>query len=374
MLDKGQDPDDINADFLAFRQTLQSHVHALVGELSKLDKMNDKAVAATCAQIDQFVRDYSTFITRFTATRAAHENQAASHEDVVNIRREWGAISGRINMFRNEVNLWTLMKPLVQTQVAARRKRIPLYEKTRSSTSLMQHAASDDVFNWVHRVLNQEAQTEDAIESGCFPDIALPNSEFHQHLHAAYRVLLAQGGEPPVRFLDVGCGGGLKVLSALRYFQDAHGLDYQQSYVDQAQAMLAASGVPNAKAFQADALTFDGYEAYDVIYFYRPVQDHEKLIEMEQRIVAKARPGTILIAPYVGFGERYLDLGCGRIAGHVYLSQSSQSNADKWRRKAEKTGVAVVHVDEERVTNVWTPLLSKSRRCGYDVTRYPSPV
>lgn len=370
MLDRVKGPHDALSELQVFRETLRTHVAEVTKEIVLRDKMNHKAVETLCARIDIVVRDYSGFLRRLNTLRGAEEAEAQDRDAVVDLRREWGIAHARTNLFQVELNQWSLMKALVAKQVASRKKRVPLYEARPSGLGVAQSSASDDVFDWVHAILNPESQSDAAFQSGCFPDIALPNSRFHEHLHAGYRVVLAQGRTQPMRFLDVGCGGGLKVLSARRYFTRSEGLDYQDSYVDTARSLLERAKADDAKAFKADALTFDGYGDYDVIYFYRPIRDDQKLVEMEQRIVELVRPGTVLIAPYVGFEARFAGLGCGRVAGSVYLAKTSQKDADRWRRKAEQTGVAVVHAEDERVATIWTPLLEASRNSGYDVERF----
>lgn len=374
VLDAVNGPDDVIAELISFREAFRKQIAALANEVLKRNKMNAPSVEATCARIDAGLRDYASFLTKVNGVRQAQEASTDDRQTQIDLRREWGAATARTNLFRVELNQWTLMKKLVHEQVAARKKRVPLYQKRRSDVAAAQIAASDAVFDWVHAVLNREKQSDEAIESGCFPDIALPNSEFHEHLHAAYRVLLVRGQAQSVRFLDVGCGGGLKVLSALRYFSHADGLDYQKSYVDSARTLLERAEVEGARAFQADALTFDRYGDYDVIYFYRPIQDQDKIIEMERRIIDQVAPGTILIAPYLGFGDRFTSLGCSRVDGAVYLSDTTRTSAQRWRREAEQTGPAVALAESERMPTIWSPLLEASRQSGYDIERYAQPV
>jgi 2-polyprenyl-3-methyl-5-hydroxy-6-metoxy-1,4-benzoquinol methylase len=374
VLDAINGPGDVIAELNSFREAFRKQITALANEVLKRNKMNAQSVEAMCARVDAGLRDYASFLTKVNGVRQAQEASTDDRHAQIDLRREWGAATSRTNLFRVELNQWTLMKKLVHEQVVARKKRVPLYQKRRNDVAAAQSAASDAVFDWVHAALNREKQSDDAIERGCFPDIALPNSEFHEHLHAAYRVLLVRAKARPVRFLDVGCGGGLKVLSALRYFSQAEGLDYQKSYVDSASALLERAQVEGASAFKADALTFDGYGDYDVIYFYRPIQDQDKIIEMERRIVDQAAPGTVLIAPYLGFCDRFASLGCGHVAGDVYLSKTSKADAQRWRREAEQTGPAVALAEPDRMPTIWTPLLEASRQSGYDIERYAQPA
>lgn len=373
MLHQISDQDQFFAELQATRKTLQSHIETLCRELMQRENMNEHKVFAVCSQVDLQIREFSALVGQANSVRVDLENEAQTSEDRMNIRRQWGPVSAKINLFKVELSQWSLMRGLVQDQVTHRKKRIPLYDRT-TELAVAQNSASDDVFDWLHAILNPMSQDEAGLANGYYPDIALSNSTFHQHLHAAYRVLLAQDKEQPIRFLDVGCGGGLKVLSALRYFQESHGLEFQQSYVDAASALLGRTKGLEASVFQADALTFEDYDSYDVIYFFKPIEDPEKLIELERRVVSGARPGTILIAPYVGFGARHADLGCAHVAGSVYLSKTSPSAAVRWRRRAEKTGTGVLHGEESGVATVWSPLLKASKRCGYDIAHHIDPT
>lgn len=205
-----------------------------------------------------------------------------------------------------------------------------------------------------------------AREQACFPDIGLPNSDFHAHMHAAYRLSLAQKRQAPVRFLDVGCGGGLKVYSALRYFDKGYGFDLDEAYVDAGRRLFDMDDTVEGHVFADDALTFEGYGDFDVIYFYRPISDDALLHDLERRIAETARPETILIAPYITFPQRHEELGCGRVAGAVYLANTSQKKADAWRRKAERIGVHVHKPEPPGLQSIWTPLIALSRANGHD--------
>lgn len=374
MLQTKTDLEQLFFELQQFQTELKALVAALSGELLKGQAMNDQVIKVGCAKIDLKLRDYTALMSRITAARARAESGAETPDDIIGIRREWGVLSARSNLFRVELNQWSAMCDMVHRQVAAKSKRIPLYDRTVPATVAAQSQASDEIFKLLHAILNPVKQSEDADDLGCFPDVTLPNSAFHQHLHAAYRVMLAQGATQPIRFLDVGCGGGLKVLSAQAYFPQSQGLEYQHSYVDIATRLLDHGAGSDAQVFQADALTFEDYDAYDVIYFYRPMKDDAKLIEMERRIVECARPGTLLIAPYHGFLARHGEHGCGHVAGKIFLNRTGQKDADKLRRLAERTGTVVAPRPRSLPPNVWTPLLEVSQQRGFDLVRYVPPV
>lgn len=217
---------------------------------------------------------------------------------------------------------------------------LPLYPPALSRHDLYgtQLLMLDQTLLALHRLINPAGQSPQAAELGCFPDIALRASSFVSHAHAAYRVALAQGKSTGLRFLDVGCGGGMKVLSAADFFGTAEGLDYDPAYVSAANTLFAAVGTGRCRAYEANGLTFTGYDAYDVIYFYRPMKEHAGLAALEEQIVRHARPGTILIAPYSSFAQRAADLDFAPIEGEVYVAGMAADAAKALCRAARFIG------------------------------------
>lgn len=222
-------------------------------------------------------------------------------------------------------------------------KRWPLYSQGFAPLDIqrVQALAMDSTMAQLHRIINPNPQSPQSKEMGCFADIALSSASFLAHAHAAYRVALAQKRNTDLRFVDVGCGGGMKVLLASEFFDRAEGYDFDPSYVAAAQQVLGRSFAGSHKVFQGNALIFDAYDTYDIIYFYQPMQDADGLERLEARIAQFARPGTILIAPYLRFVHRAEALNCGRIAEAVYVAGLPQAKADKLRQEAERMGPQV---------------------------------
>lgn len=367
-------PDSYYMQLDGFDGRLKGFIQKLGVELKKPARRNFRQIDFLCTEIDRLTRDYLLFLTDMNNARAAQEASASSPDERMDIKRIWGVASARTNLFRLQINRWATIRGLVQEQ--RKSKQQPLYppQAKLAQTTYTQMGASDDVFHWLHAMLNPSEQSDAARDHACFPDIALSNSEFHEHLHAAYRVILAQRRDEPVRFLDVGCGGGLKVLTAFRYFPETHGFDFDPAYVDAANDLLAKDDGLSYRVFEHDALTFEGYGDYDVIYFYRPISEESLLIEMEQAIAAQARPGTVLVAPYVSFPARHEALGCGHIGGAVYVAGMSQKQANSLRIKAERMGPYIVKPDNAPLSSVWDPLLDASRSNGFDIPdRYKKP-
>lgn len=90
-------------------------------------------------------------------------------------------------------------------------------------------------------------------------------------------------------FLDIGAGPGSKcILAAALYDLEAHGIEIDP-------AMVTAAQENGAQVIQADALTFAGYGDYDILYLNRPAPGALGA-ELEQRIMAAAKPGAVLVA------------------------------------------------------------------------------
>lgn len=350
-----------------FQNELGVCVQKAADEIAKSRRRNATLITANNAKIDGLVRNFTMFMADLNRIRVAQEDKASNQGEVINLRREWGILTGNSNRLRVDLNNWGRVRDLVIQQSKPRRRKLYEPEDKLPHSTYHQMCASDDVFEWLVTMINPAAQSQIARDHQCFPDIGLPNSDFHAHLHAAYRVLLTRDMDHPTRFLDVGCGGGLKVFSAQRYFDEVSGFDFDPAYVRAANQFLSRDPDGTAEVFEQDALTYDGYEEYDVIYFYRPISDDAVLAEMERRICEICRPGTLLIAPYRSFPSRAEGLGCGHIGGAVYLAQTAQKDADKARRLAEQTGPFIIKDTNSPLSSVWDPILTASRRNGYDL-------
>ncbi len=102
-----------------------------------------------------------------------------------------------------------------------------------------------------------------------------------------------------IKFLDVGCGIGTKLVLASGPFNyNVDGIEINKKYVDFYNNKFSKFLFPfeNApKIFHADGRTFERYNEYDVIYFYCPMCKYELQRELEKQIVARAKKGAIII-------------------------------------------------------------------------------
>lgn len=183
-------------------------------------------------------------------------------------------------------------------------------------------AAFERLFERMHLALAPEVPelTREAVWHG---DVPLPMRRFIALMEAASRLLRAMGKDGGWSFLDVGCGVGLKVLAAQDWFSEVVGIELDPARA-KAAAQLVRRGAANRARAQdtptpwvvgtrprararievADALVWEGYGAFDVIYAYRPIFDADLMTALDRRMVEMARPGALILAPYGDFLSR----------------------------------------------------------------------
>lgn len=247
------------------------------------------------------------------------------------------ALARQTEALRQRLNLWHPIADLVARHAAPSAVALLPGRPGTEGDPLL-----DMVYKALHRLANASAQSEHAEAHGCFADIPMPIRQFETLMRAAYRIALAQGRTGALRFLDVGCGGGTKMFAASRFFAQCDGLEYDPGYAAAARRTLRTIGAVRCRVLEGDALTFDGYGGYDVIYFYRPMTDDALLDRMERRIFGQVPPGTILVAPYNPFLVSRRGMDCARVVDPIFAPGLSQRAADGLRADAERTGWDIV--------------------------------
>ena len=95
----------------------------------------------------------------------------------------------------------------------------------------------------------------------------------------------------PPMFLDVGCGPGTKMdIAATLFAFSAYGIEADEAMAGVAQARFGD------KVTCADALSGTRflYDAFDVIWLYRPFRDPVSEARLEQKVIDGMKPGAIL--------------------------------------------------------------------------------
>lgn len=219
-------------------------------------------------------------------------------------------------------------------------------------------ASDDRFFERLHLALSPDTPVLRTADERYHGDIPLPMTRFQNLIRAAARLLRAMDRPEPWSFLEVGCGLGLKLIAAQEQFARVEGVEYDATRAAQAQAMMesahkhltaadaAASPwlrgtVPRgpAQVHAGDALEFAGYGDFDVIYSYRPIADSALRTALERRIIAAARPGTVLIMPYPDFGTTGGGEGSVELDRFVHLKPHPRQSAAAVMRRAGHVGL-----------------------------------
>lgn len=271
------------------------------------------------------------------------------------------------NAAHRRLRLWPSIEDMVNKQVTPVRKQLmpqPSEYMEGAHNRYVNH-----LYSALHTLALPSADAMMNLISDAHADIALPATHFEALMHAAYRICLAQDRDAPPRFLDVGCGGGTKIWAALPFFPQACGLENNPTQVKVGAAAMAKLDAPENCIMEADARQFSSYSNYDVIYFYRPLKDPVGLKKMEDQIMAQARPGTILIAPYLGFSGEHSDDRCSNIAPSIYVAGVAPYQVEALRQRAEMIGTeAPAHGSAaDAALGYWRPLVEASRRNGYAI-------
>jgi SAM-dependent methyltransferase len=93
---------------------------------------------------------------------------------------------------------------------------------------------------------------------------------------------------PGARFLDVGCGLGVKVLRAASAGLDAWGLELRPRYAELARKL-------GAQVIDGDARQWDGYGEFDCVFLFHLLRDYEPELDLERQVAGAMRPGTVLM-------------------------------------------------------------------------------
>ena len=346
---------------------LSTAADELAGLLAQRGRQRDARVARLLHALHHQVHDGYRLLGDIGRLRRADEAAAGDDPLAQAVqRRAWTALNLSLNTLRLNLTGWPPVEHLVRRQL--QRRRLPLYEDYAElpETAQIRERVSDTLFAQLHHLLNRVAQDKAADDHGCFPDIPLAHSLFLREVHAAKRCLhvLAPGRE--TRFLDVGCGAGLKVISAAPFFDRCVGLEYDPGYARLASDLFGDMPHDRCRVVQGDALTWDGYDDYDVIYFFRPIRDDARLARMERHIVDSIPGNTLLIAPYRTFDARAEGYGCARLAGDVYLSGASAAEAAAVLAEAEKAGADLRHSTDPNIPLLWDRVVLASRAQGFE--------
>ncbi|MEP4197293.1 MAG: hypothetical protein ABJL99_16855 [Aliishimia sp.] len=287
------------------------------------------------------------------------------------VRRQGQVIKKAFNVAQKRVRHCTQFEALMSEQVHAAPQ--DLIYKAASQTGgveVMDHVVTM-FLDAMHTIANPTAytQSKSANEQGFHRDIPLPMNQFTKMIAAAYRLCLAQRKRRPLRFLDVGSGGGTKVLAATTCFPICDGLEYEENAIKAGAAMLKLLAPDACKLYHADALTFSDYHQYDVIYFYRPIAGLKNMKVLEDRVFSQARPGTVLIVAGELLSADLEAKGIQKLVNTVYVTGMSKSEAATLHELAKHMGTTVPGYGRRVQSDLgyWQPLLDASALNGFHI-------
>lgn len=101
-----------------------------------------------------------------------------------------------------------------------------------------------------------------------------------------------------LKFVDVGCGLGHKLLLARSYGLSTSGIEIRKPYAKKCRSLMKqflGYFAKNIKVVNTDAMKFDGYGDFDIVYFYCPIRNHEVELQLEEKIASEVKVGAVVI-------------------------------------------------------------------------------
>ncbi|RYH08893.1 methyltransferase domain-containing protein [Tropicimonas sp. IMCC6043] len=357
--------DEMKARLQTLTDGIARECQTIAGELARPRKMNKERIFAAETAITRQIVPLRVYFTQFDAAyHASAAPQEIGGEERRIVPEDWLAFSAQVGHVRNWINRWDEVHALIQRQCPPRRHPLTVGNTTAGPVYLTALSAADRMLDRLHHLHNPNEQSAVALANNCFPDIALPQSDFVALCMAAWRILKAQGRHTGTRFIDVGCGGGFKVLTALEFFDAAYGMEYDPDYAEAARALFGKTDPERLELLEGDALAFESYDYFDVIYLYRPIKDPDLMQQLERKIVNSVRPGTVLIAPHTEFRAQLDTLACSEIAPRIFMPGLGSRKTASLRRDAELIGPELTP-RHPPLSSIWDPIFEASRSRGY---------
>jgi len=352
------------ADTNKLEQRLAGDIVRLAAELDPLPRARDDSalddawhhVANSRRKLSRFLKDASV--------KADVGNATYAHE-----RRKLKSIRKDLKAARKRLGLWARIKPVVRAQLLSEPRDLIEHEWVSNREPGVLDQVVSLFLQSMHIIANPRShrQSDAARRHGCHRDIPYPMYRFSQKIGAAHRVCLALRRQRPLRFLDVGSGGGTKVLAAATCFDRCDGLEYDELAVTSGRRFLEILAPERCRLIHGDALQFSDYGSYDVIYCYKPMMESPRLAEMEQQILSQARRGTVLIRVGVSGRDDSPPRGAPALADEVYIVGMSEDEATGIAEAAERMGPMIPGFENRTFSGqgYWRPLLEVSARNGY---------
>jgi len=165
-------------------------------------------------------------------------------------------------------------------------------------TAAMNEQEQDIFFNIINRFVgsySREASRATKNDTAReYPFVAMDTRQVFEQIRFVGEQLQLNPDESTNRnfkFIDVGCGIGNILLIAEQFGFDVYGIEK-----DEYPFQVATRLIGDNRVSQDDIWTYDKYDAYDVIYYFRPFSDREPQLKFEKLIEDNMKVGAILIA------------------------------------------------------------------------------
>ncbi len=120
-----------------------------------------------------------------------------------------------------------------------------------------------------------------------YDNISSSYAKFCKGLKEIKKFNKQRGKNHKLKFLDVGCGLGIKPLLAKFANFESYGIDLNPDYC----AIATSLGI---EVECVNALEYQKYNLFDVIYWYLPIKKPLKEFDLELKIFKEANSGAIL--------------------------------------------------------------------------------
>ena len=117
----------------------------------------------------------------------------------------------------------------------------------------------------------------------------IPSSDAAWVIDRLTRVQMHQDGMK-LKLIDCGCGIGNVMLLAKSIGYYVYGIEYDL------ESSKIAESLTDSKVVCGDILTFDGYADFDVIYYYTPIRDVDKMRKFLEKIINDMKVGGIIVS------------------------------------------------------------------------------
>lgn len=136
-------------------------------------------------------------------------------------------------------------------------------------------------------------------------------------------------GYDRIRFLDIGCGLGSKVLlaSSLDGIQ-SFGLEVNEEYVKFAKNLVDGG---DKKIITGNCITFKKYQDFEILHFYTPLSNQTLEVKFENRLYKQIVPGSVVIANGSALGHlrKPLPNDIHEIYGQIHIKIDDHFPANK---------------------------------------------